>query len=79
MSTLVQLTAIVLAAWVARTAILRWSAVRLREAEIANRRVDLEFDQFEVIKEHQKASRGIRLSGLPAPLAGIRRSPEELS
>jgi hypothetical protein len=79
MDTVVQLTAIVLTAWVARTAILRWSVVRLREAEIANRRVDLEFDQFEVIKEHQKASRGIRLSGMSAPIPGIRRSPEELS
>jgi hypothetical protein len=50
----------------------------MREAEIANRRVDLEFDQFETVKEHQKASRGLRLSSLSAP-PGIRRSPEELS
>ena len=78
MGTFVQLAGIVLVAWVARTAILQWSAVRMREAEIASRRVDLEFDQFETVKEHQKASRGLRLSSLSAP-SGIRRSPEELS
>ena len=78
MSLYVQLAAIAAAVWVLRTALDRWSEVRLREVEVANRRVDLEFEQFETIKEHHKASRGARLAGLPMGV-NFRRNPDELS
>lgn len=75
MTYVVQLVAILAPVWVLRTAVLCWAEIRQREADIAHRRVDLEFDQFETIKEHHRVARAARA---PSGTLSLIRRPDDL-
>lgn len=79
MSEIIQLIAIFAVTWVAKLAITSWLRVRMGEIKVADRRLDLDFAQFEVVKEHHKAARGYRPAFPVSNLLNPRRDPEELS